>query len=164
LFKLIQTATRASGKVGTAIREAYTAGQVEIITGCAAAIEAAYPVAKGEDGKDSNRQVRNDYLRVVRMGLMRVGRELPEPRKLTIKKVEGVWTVVDEAAPAPTPETETSPDADGGDEAPEVGMTEEQQEALWKAVELVSKSLHIKAVRIAVADALKAELAKAAKA
>lgn len=163
LFKLLKSAQSQGAKFHEAVRTAYGAGDKAAIIGCAEAIEAAYPVSK-EDGKgpDANRDARNGFLSALRVTLGRIGKDQETPRKVTVKKVEGVWTLVDEAIAAPTPEDEPATPEAG--EPDGVGLEDEAaQEALWEAVKLVTANLGNKAVRIAIADALKAELAKAAK-
>lgn len=164
LFKMLATERKNAAKFGAKVRELIHAGtedgKAEVLA-CAAAVEAAFPVSK-EDGKDVNRSERNDYLGSLRMALLRAGRSLPVPQKLSIKKIEGTWTLVQADMEKEQPEAnpEASANGDSGDEAPAIGIgSEEEQEALWAAVELVTKNLQNKAVRIALADALKAALA-----
>lgn len=163
LFKMLQTERKNAAKFGAKVRELIhkggDGGKREVI-GCAEAVEAAFPVVK-EDGKDANRDERNDYLRSLRMALMRAGRELEKPRKLTIKKVEGAWQIQDEEAAKPEPEQTEQGEGD----APEsIGLDDEAaQDALWAAVELVGANIHVPAIRKYLSDLLQKELAKAAK-
>ncbi len=166
LFNTLKAERKQAAKFGGMVRKLIEAGtdegKAEVI-GCAEAIEAAYPVSK-VDGKDENKDERNDYLRALRMALMRAGRGLKEPRKLTIKKIEGAYRIVSEEVKASEPASVEGEAGEGADDAPEsIGLTgEDEQAALWAAVELVSKHLSNKAIRLAIADALKTELAKAA--
>jgi hypothetical protein len=162
LFKVLRSTVKAGAKFQALVRSEYERGDegAQSILSCAAAIEAAYPVSKVE-GKDTNRTERNGYLTALRMALSRTGKEQSTPRRITIKKVEGEWTLLDEAVAAKTPEEPGA--GEGGDEAPAMPASmEQQQEALWQAVELVTANLHNKAVRIALQDALAGLLKKAA--
>jgi len=159
LFKVLKSERNAAAKFGKLVRELISSGSEEgkaDVLACAQAIEEAFPVAK-TDGKDSNRDERNGYLGSLRMALLRAGRELPTPVALKIKKVEGAWQLVVEQPKQADGEAAAPAEGDGEEAAPDVAQ-EEQQEALWAAVELVSSHLMNKAVRIALQTAIEKAL------
>lgn len=166
LFNTLKAERKQAAKFGGLVRKLITSGtdadHAEII-GCADAIERAYPVNK-VDGKDENRDERNDYLRALRMALMRAGREQEKPVRLSIKKIEGAYRIVSEDASKPEAVAVEGTETTEKDDAPDIGVEDEdEQAALWAAVELVSKHLSNKAIRLAIADALKVEMDKASR-
>lgn len=157
LFNMLKSERKAVAKFGAKVRDLIHAGTDEgkgEVVGCAEAIEAAFPVAK-VDGKDENRDERNDFLRSLRMALMRAGRALPEPVKLTIKKIDGTWTLVSEG------EAKDDPEAAESEGAGSEGDTEQSDDALWDAVELVLANLDKPAILGAIRSGLD-KLAKSA--
>lgn len=159
IFAAIAASVKSSGKVAALVRAAMVANDTASVTDAAQAIEDKFPVNKGDDGKDSNRDTRNDYLRTLRMALMRVGRELGQ--RLTIKKIEGVWQVVVEPI-EDKGETEGGEGGGEGEGGEAEGSDEAKADALWSAVELVLANLDNAAVLSAIHSGL-SKLAKSPK-
>lgn len=168
IFAAIAASIKGGNKVQKLVRDALVAQDQTDIIAAAVMIDEKFPpkpVEKtGTDGKtrvvDANRDERNDYLRNLRMALMRAGRELGV--RLTIKKVEGAWQIQSE----PLDDASKGPNEGAGGESGEGGgegsgeMTEAQGDALWAAVELVLANLD----NAAVLSAIRSGLEKKAKA
>ncbi len=157
MSKIFKAIKEAAGKGATVQKLILAEVQARKETSYAAiieaadAIDAAYPVAKGEDGKDNNREVRNNLLSILRVQLNRAGKA-EGMTGLTIKKVGGVWQVVEKA------DSGSAPDAASGAEG-ELSTKEEEnfeaeQERLWGAVELVLANLGNPAVLHAIRDGI----------
>lgn len=116
------------------------------------AIDAAYPVVKGEDGKDENREARNNLLSILRVQMNRAGKA-EGMAGLTVKKVEGAWQVIEKAATEPAQDDASG--AEGGEPGEGGGQDDEAaQERLWEAVELVLANLGNAAVLHALRDGI----------
>lgn len=165
IFAALRAAIKGGNKVQKLVREALVAQDQADIIAAAVAIDEKFPpkpVEKtGADGKtrevDANRDERNDYLRNLRMALMRAGRELGV--RLTIKKVEGAWQIQSEPL---TPSQQGGDEGEGGESGEGRGegsgdMTEAQGDALWAAVELVLANLDNAAVLSAIRSGLEAK-------
>lgn len=163
LYALIKGAATGGAKVGARIKELVSLpdkeGHKELIS-AAELIETNYPVKK-VDGVDTNRADRNNLLSILRMHLRRAGKAMSPAVTLTIKKIEGVWQVV-ESDEAPADTVDEAPQA--GDASAESEASEDAKEAeatkVWDAVAIVLANLGNKAVRQAIADQLAKEMAK----
>lgn len=155
LFQMIDAAVKGGNKVQGAVRAAVAVADWEVITDCANQIEASYPVRKDENGKDSNKDARNDRLRALRMALMRAGREIE--KRLTVKKVEGVYQVVIEDQ-----EQDNGKQSGGADEGSSGGNVRDidpdskEADELWAAVDTVLANLGNPAVLSAIRSGLEA--------
>lgn len=152
IFKAIKEAAGKGATVQKLVLVEVKAKNYAAIVEAADAIDAAYPVSKGDDGKDSNREGRNNMLSILRVQLNRAGKAAGLAG-LTVKKVEGAWHVVEKDASQP------AQDDASGEEQGKAGegsgeSDEAAQDRLWEAVELVLANLGNAAVLHALRDGI----------
>lgn len=148
LYAAIRTMAKGKAKVVDLIRPMVEARDYAELIETAGNIEAAFPVKKGEDGKDENRADRNNLLSILRGNLRHACKGLTYT--VTVKKVEGNWQAIESDAKPdeegePTEEPTGSEGEDSGDDG----------EALWQAVDVVLANLGNPAVLSAIQDGLK---------